>query len=452
MMKKLSTDDKVLPFCHNDKDLIKASAAIQISNQLGLLERKIGNALLRHAFHHLLEREVHTIHLAILAGRVGFDSNNYQALREALTNLAKTTLEWNVLGKDKQPIWGVSSVLSQAIIRDGVLFYAYPPFMRGSLRHPDFYATLNLTVQNAFRSKHALALWEFFTDYLGSKRENCETDFIPLEDFRKLLGMAPDDYVQFKELNRRVIQKPLKEISQGSDLMIEGPILKRASRRVVALKFRISRKSPLMLAYSDETGAEEDKASALVERMMNLGFTMRAARTAQRRHERATLEANIRLVEEKVSHGNISAPAALLTAALRDDYAARKGDAAPKGAAHGVVHEAAAMEAARALLQDHYEAFCSRRIKAQLKNLPARQMATLRRAFVERLADDPLLSRQYQKSGLRHPGLRLMFHAFARPQLLERPEERSLTGYIAYACSAPEEVEPSVVAAARRLA
>ena len=45
--------------------------------------------------------------------------------------------------------------------------YAYGPSLREKLHNPRMYARLCLALQNRFSSKHALALWELFVDYLG---------------------------------------------------------------------------------------------------------------------------------------------------------------------------------------------------------------------------------------------------------------------------------------------
>jgi hypothetical protein len=66
------------------------------------------------------------------------------------------------------------------------------------------YARLDLDLQKQFGSKYALALWELCTDYLGSGREYGETPFIPLETFRKLMGIADGMYPEFMRLNEKV--------------------------------------------------------------------------------------------------------------------------------------------------------------------------------------------------------------------------------------------------------
>ena len=83
-------------------EIVKHIAAIHISNSISLLERKVSNVLLRHAWERLETSEIHTINIGDLADAVGFDSNDTEILKDALRSLVGTTIEWNILGQDKK--------------------------------------------------------------------------------------------------------------------------------------------------------------------------------------------------------------------------------------------------------------------------------------------------------------------------------------------------------------
>ena len=76
------------------------------------------------------------------------------------------------------------------------------------------YARISLEMQKQFDSKHALALYELFKDYLIDARNYGETPFIPLTTFHKLLGISESYYSKsFKKLNQDVIKPAIKEIN-----------------------------------------------------------------------------------------------------------------------------------------------------------------------------------------------------------------------------------------------
>jgi hypothetical protein len=98
--------------------------------------------------------------------QLGYDSKDENHLKAALKTLATCAVEWDTLDKDGSPDWGVTTLLAQARIRNGTCSYAYSPLLRERLHNPKVYARISLSLQNEFTSKHALALYELFVDYL----------------------------------------------------------------------------------------------------------------------------------------------------------------------------------------------------------------------------------------------------------------------------------------------
>lgn len=224
------------------KDVIKHSAAIQISNKVSLLQRRAWNVLLANAFDDMGKVDRYKVSIHDLATILNFDSNNIQYLKDILYNLVDTTVEWNILGKDRKEEWGVFSLLAEANIINGYCHYGYAPILREQLHNPSMYARISLSLQNQFKSKYALGLFELFLDYFQVKKGYGETPWIPLKEFRDLVGLEDDEYKEFKTLNHHVIKQPIKEINAISDLYIDlkdGILSQKERRRVVALKFII---------------------------------------------------------------------------------------------------------------------------------------------------------------------------------------------------------------------
>lgn len=224
------------------KDVIKHSAAIQISNKINLLDRRAWNVLLANAFDDMAEKDEFKISINDLAQILKYDSNDIQNLKDILYKLVDTTVEWNLLGKDKQQGWGVFSLLAEAHIINGYCYYSYGARLRQRLHNPSMYARISLSLQNQFKGKYSLALFELFLDYFQIDKGYGETQWIPLEKFRELVGLEPDEYKQFKTLNHYVIKQPIKEINAISDLHIDekkGILTQKEGRKVIALKFII---------------------------------------------------------------------------------------------------------------------------------------------------------------------------------------------------------------------
>ena len=214
--------------------LKKHIGAIQISGRLTLLQRKVFNVLLLNAYSDLPEKEEFSISTAALASMAGFDSHNTAKLKSSFRALARTSVEWNILEGEAGEQWTTSSLLADATVikHQGVCCYSYSRRLKEKLYHPDIYARINLTIQRQFSSAHGLVLYENCARF----RNVHTTGWLSLESWRKLFGIQPHQYPEFKAFSRRVLKTAVDEVNQYSDLFIESHYRKQQGR-VVAIKF-----------------------------------------------------------------------------------------------------------------------------------------------------------------------------------------------------------------------
>ena len=257
----------------NKKEVIKHSAAIQVENRIGLLERRLWNWLLANAYDELPTAETHSILVADLVKGLDYASRNLAHLKETLKGLTGSVLEWNVIHKDKD-IWGATTLLAEVEIKDGICTYAFGPMLRKRLYNPKMYARISLSLQNQFQSKHALALYELFVDYLHEDTRHGETPFISIPDFRKLMGIPEGMYPEFKNLNKWVIKGPLGEINKVTDLSATAEY-KKEGKFVAAVKFRIRRtlQLPESHAAQKELFPEPEETPAMVRDLLAAGLS-----------------------------------------------------------------------------------------------------------------------------------------------------------------------------------
>jgi len=102
------------------QEVVKHSAAIQIQNNITLLQRRAWNVLLANAYDELPTQETHQVKVAELMEKLEFSSKNDEYLKGALKALVGYKVEWNVLDKDNKWEWGVTTLLAEARIKDGV--------------------------------------------------------------------------------------------------------------------------------------------------------------------------------------------------------------------------------------------------------------------------------------------------------------------------------------------
>ena len=221
-------------------EVIKASPAIQIQSRISLLQRRAWNVLLANAYNELPDKDIHTVSVVELAAKLGFGDGNQEYLKEVLKSIVDCKVEWNLLNKDNKQVWGIAGLLASVEIEEGICSYEFPKPLRLKLHNPRVYAKLNLRLQNQFRSRYALVLWEICFDYFDTDRDRGETPFIALEVFKSLMGLEKEEYPIFKVLNRDLIKPAIKEINDLTNYHVEVEH-KRLGRRIAELKFRITK-------------------------------------------------------------------------------------------------------------------------------------------------------------------------------------------------------------------
>lgn len=309
------------------REVFKHSSAIQISNEVSLLQRRSWNVLLAHAFDELKDKDQFKIHLKDLCSTLGYDRRNEKHLKQLLRDLVDVKIEWNILKKDRNE-WGIAVLLAQASIINGVLTYGYAPIIRERLQNPAMYAKINLSLQNRFESKHSLALYELFIDYFDYKRGSGETPWITVEDFRKLSGLKNEKYKRFKDISRYVIQKSLKEINRKSDLYVQSEY-KRKDRKVTTIKF-IIKKNTTTPDIKPLTGQKEKDEPCKVKEIVNkelfdiltseFEINENKAIDILKTKDEIYIVEILEIVREQIKAGKVKSIPAFCVRAIEDDY------------------------------------------------------------------------------------------------------------------------------------
>lgn len=254
LMKALARDGESFP---------KHVATIHCSGDLTLFQRKIINCLLYNAFPTLKNEVRFKINIRDLLALLGLQNNDYAYLREAFRNIRKTDISWNLTSesfkkKDKSAFeaWIECSWLAWAMSDGSTIHYEFPAPLREYLKDPSVYSSISLAIQRRFTSKFALILYENCYRYI----EVGKTKVISLETFRKIMGVKPDQYKAFRDLNARVLKPALKQVNELTDMDVE-PIFSRQSRKIAKVQFLVKRK-----AYGDLKKSTKSSAPTLTFR------------------------------------------------------------------------------------------------------------------------------------------------------------------------------------------
>lgn len=313
------------------KELKKHTSAIHCSNALSLLQRKISNALLFHAYSHLLDQEEHKISIKELCNYLMYRGHNYDAIKQALIALISTVIEWNLTDDNQEAEdWTASSMLASVNIKGAVCTYAYSPRMRQLLYSPSMYGKINLVIQSNFTSSYGLALYENCARY----RNLPQTKVFSLELFRKIMGVREGKYTVFRDFKSRVIDKAVEEVNTLSDLIVK-PNINKVGQKVASIYFEIQERKkkkrfksyiniPLH-SYQEETSNLIEKGGdiPIIKRMEELyGITKDNIEGLIKSYGIDKIENKIKQIESMPSFisGKVKNVAGLLIEALNKDY------------------------------------------------------------------------------------------------------------------------------------
>lgn len=219
------------------ESLVKASGAIHISHKISLVQKKLWNYLLKHAYNDLDKKTHFSIGISDLYTLLNTrDEKNIKKILHSLN----ISIEFNVFGKDNLNQWESFSLLNYININNGIVTYSFGERLSELLFKPRFYALINLAIQQKISSKYSLFLYELCLDYLGLGK----TGWLTIDKVRHFMGLENNEYPQFKFLNQHIIQKAIIEINEKTDLTLV-PQFKYLGRKVIEVQFSITKKIEL---------------------------------------------------------------------------------------------------------------------------------------------------------------------------------------------------------------
>lgn len=208
----------------------KNNAIIHISNAITGFERRLYNELLGIAQPDLAKGgRAFSIPVVEILQALNVDIHSQTYLRQSIKALVETSIEINLLGKDPEEMWELTSLLSWAKLDDGILAWEYPNQLAEQLGRPNTYTILPLLEMRQLDSKYTLTLYELIKSFEKVKR----TGKIPIDILQKLMGV---EYADVRDFFKFVLSPALRELQQKTGWNIEEKRIKKG-RSIAALQF-----------------------------------------------------------------------------------------------------------------------------------------------------------------------------------------------------------------------
>lgn len=256
--------------------LKKPAGLIHSEGLLTAPQRKMFNALLYHAYPHLLREETgtYTMEMTRLRELTGIGTRNAQWVRENLEALQSLRIDWDLLGELNRDTRKRSNcrvgrsvpIPDVGVDGDGRIHFTLSPWTAAALQDRKLYAKLNLLLQANIRSRAGLITLEVAVHYgdWGYSRK------LPVDFWRRLYG-CEGKYKAFRDFRRQVLEPGIREVSEKTDYHIEIDYQRSEGARVDCLQLRIQNASPspehqaVVNRMIERAGIKPDLARTLTE-------------------------------------------------------------------------------------------------------------------------------------------------------------------------------------------
>lgn len=397
-------------------ELKKHVNAIHCSNNFSLIQRKLFNALLFNAYGDLPHKNQFQISAKALCQLIGYNSNDHAKVKKALLDLMRVTIEWNVINDETsggEGKWRASTALAAAKMDNGMCSYEYSSILKELLYHPAIYGRLDMKLLAKFNSSYGLALYENCVRFQGLPY----TPWFTLASFRKLMGVLDEKYPLFKDFKKRVLNMALAEMNAYSPMKVEVEI-KREQQKVTDLRFKLLLRPKAPTAKVALLQSPVTLANTLQD---VFGLTDETCALLMQKYDLAYIQEKVSVIQgsDNFKAGKIRGLGGYLLAALKKDYQC---DSAPqKNFVSPVLSTKQPISSVNSddLSSQHYQRL-NDIVDAFLMNLEGDRKIQIFSAFaVEIQSKNPLIFGWWQKQGLAHRGVKVLFNEF----LLQREVE-----------------------------
>jgi len=358
-------------------------------------------------------QEVFRAPLSAVLKKMNYTSRNLAVIREALTAMVTTSVEWQSPTPTEGTSWGVSGMISHAEISGGhagsTLEWSYSPKIRGSILDPHPYARGSLEVHSVLRSYASLALYDICSRYFTSSTGL--TPRRPWQWWRPVLTGGSDGLdvdPQFKTFNRDVLKKAIFDVNKNTGIDVRL-VTHKVGHKVVDIQFHSTRKLDYQAPLQDVktvTGLKE------IGRAIAAGVSQAQAELFLQKHGEESLASGLDVLrdrQEKTSLLPIKAPKEYLRAVL-----ANQPFDATTGALVDVRKEAALERQQRLTALEQYRANKLEHAWNLFSESPEQDRADLTERFEQTVINVAPASTQklYKRTGLQSDAIRSQIRHF----------------------------------------
>ena len=262
--------------------------------------------------------KTHQLKVEDFANMVGLRVDaQYEELKKTTLRLMQRVMQIRDPNKKKliQVSW-----LSSAVYEDGkgsVALRFDPELKPYLLQLKSQFTKIDIADTMKFKSVYAVRIFELLVQHASiGKRETS------IDELRDWCGIKKTEYALYADLKRDVINRAKTEINAKTDYEVDYKEIKEG-RKVVALEWTIKHKTYFEKTQSEKStilAKELRSTTAILEQLLEYGFTKQAANRLLKNHEEANIVNAIKAVEIYMIKHAVKNARALVETAIKEKW------------------------------------------------------------------------------------------------------------------------------------
>ena len=302
----------------SDQFVVKSNDLVEARYRLSLQESHMVLWLLTKIRPEDEDFKLHSMKVSDFANMVGVKvDGQYGELLKITERLMKRVMK---IYESETKEWLQVSWLSSARYKtkQGIVSLRFDPALKPYLLQlKSQFTKIDIVDTMRFKSAYSVRLFELLSQYAAvGKRE------MSLNELRAWCGIEKTEHSLYGDLKRTVINRSKTEINAKTEYEVDYEEIKE-SRKVVGLKWSIKKKTHFEKAQSEKAtilAKELRSTAAILEQLLEYGFTKQAANRLVKNHEEAHIINAIKAVEVYRSKHDVKNPRALVEAAIKEKW------------------------------------------------------------------------------------------------------------------------------------
>lgn len=318
-----------MPDSDNKPQIIrKSNELIEARYKLSLAEQRLVLFLISEISPSDEDFKDYEIQVSELAKMFGLESDN--SLYEKVQKAAESLMGQKIRLRDNK-ITEITTWFSYVMYEKGVgvvklrFDKALKPYL---LQLKSHFTQYKLPHAIDFKSQYSIRLYELLKMEAFKAIDGRFERTLEIAELRLILGIDKNDYPLFADFKKRAIEPAISEISNKTDLDILGIKYGKTGRKITKVTFAVTIRqgNELLLRQENlkiefiEPKAKPSENHAIIDSLLNLGFSLEAAKTCKAKHGIKKIERNIAYTLKKEKEKVVKDVPAYLKIAIAEDW------------------------------------------------------------------------------------------------------------------------------------